>query len=132
MLNGDQWTQLLQGFIDEARDLTQQAEQYLLLLDETPDDEEAINALFRVMHTIKGSAGLFSLTPLVNFTHHLENLLMAVRDGQATLSSPLISLMLRCLDEIGSMIELIDVCWLVVMLVLYGAACLWIDLLRSE
>ena len=109
MLNGDQWTQLLQGFIDEARDLTQQAEQYLLLLDETPDDEEAINALFRVMHTIKGSAGLFSLTPLVNFTHHLENLLMAVRDGQATLSSPLISLMLRCLDEIGSMIELIDV-----------------------
>ncbi|TIH08630.1 chemotaxis protein CheA [Pseudomonas leptonychotis] len=109
MLNGDQWTQLLQSFIDEARDLTQQAEQYLLLLDQTPDDEDAINALFRVMHTIKGSAGLFSLTPLVNFTHHLENLLMAVRDGEAKLSSALISLMLRCLDEIGSMVELIDV-----------------------
>ncbi len=109
MLNGDQWTQLLQGFIEEARDLSQQAEQQLLVLDQTPDDQDAINALFRVMHTLKGSAGLFSLAPLVNFTHHLENLLMAVRDGEGELSSPLISLMLRCLDEIGSMIELIDV-----------------------
>lgn len=109
MLDGDQWAQLLQGFIEEARDLTQQAEQHLLALDETPDDEDAVNALFRAMHTIKGSAGLFSLIPLVNFTHHLENLLMAVRDGERELSSPLISLMLRCIDEIGSMIELIDV-----------------------
>ena len=109
MLNGDQWSQLLQGFIEEASDLIKQAEEYLLQLDQTPDDEDAINGLFRAMHTLKGSAGLFSLTPLVSFTHHLESLLMAVRDGQRTLTPPLVSLMLRCLDEVASMVSLIDV-----------------------
>ncbi|WP_339524500.1 chemotaxis protein CheA [Pseudomonas sp. EA_35y_Pfl2_R111] len=108
MLNGEQWSQLLLGFIEEARDLTKQAEEYLLQLDQQPEDQEAINGLFRAMHTLKGSAGLFSLTPLVSFTHHLENLLMAVRDGQRSLTPELISVMLRCLDEIASMVELID------------------------
>lgn len=108
MLNGEQWSQLLLGFIEEARDLGKQAEEYLLQLDQQPEDAAAINGLFRAMHTLKGSAGLFSLTPLVSFTHHLENLLMAVRDGQRTLDPSLVSLMLRCLDEIVSMIALID------------------------
>ncbi|MET1080232.1 MAG: chemotaxis protein CheA [Pseudomonas sp.] len=109
MLDAEQWTQLLQGFLEEARDLAKQAEEHLLQLDEQPTDEEAINGLFRAMHTLKGSAGLFSLTPLVSFTHQLESLLMAVRDGERSLTPNLISLMLRCLDEIGSMVELIDV-----------------------
>jgi len=108
MLNGEQWTQLLLGFIEEASELTKQAEEYLLQLDQSPTDEEALSGLFRAMHTIKGSAGLFSLTPLVSFTHHLENLLMAVRDGAGTLTPALISVLLRCLDEIASMVALID------------------------
>lgn len=108
MLNGEQWTQLLLGFIEEASELTKQAEEYLLQLDQSPTDEEALSGLFRAMHTIKGSAGLFSLTPLVSFTHHLENLLMAVRDGAGTLSPALISVLLRCLDEVASMVALID------------------------
>ncbi|MBD9482000.1 chemotaxis protein CheA [Pseudomonas sp. PDM14] len=109
MLNGEQWSQLLQGFVEEAGDLTKQAEEYLLQLDQQPQDEAAINGLFRAMHTLKGSAGLFSLTPLVSFTHHLENLLMAVRDGERTLNPALVSVMLRCLDELASMVALIDV-----------------------
>jgi two-component system chemotaxis sensor kinase CheA len=108
MFDEEQWGQLLRGFIEEGRDLAKQAEEYLLVLDQAPDDQQAINGLFRAMHTLKGSAGLFTLTPLVNFTHHLENLLMAVRDGQRQLTPPLVSLMLRCLDEISSMLELID------------------------
>ncbi len=109
MINGEQWTQLLQSFIEESRDLIKQAEEYLLELDRAPDDSEAINGLFRAMHTLKGSAGLFSLTPLVSFTHQLETLLMSARDGERQLEAPLISLMLLCLDEIGSMVELIDI-----------------------
>ncbi len=109
MLNGEQWSQLLRGFIDEAGDLIKQAEEYLLQLDQTPEDEDAVNGLFRAMHTLKGSAGLFSLTPLVSFTHHLESLLMSVRDSQRKLEPALVSLMLRCLDEIATMVALIDV-----------------------
>ena len=63
MLNDQQWSQLLLSFVEEAHDTAKQAEEYLLQLEQTPTDEDAINGLFRAMHTPEGSAGLFSLTP---------------------------------------------------------------------
>ncbi|MFJ4144573.1 chemotaxis protein CheA [Pseudomonas sp. NPDC089734] len=108
MLSGEQWNQLLQGFLDEGRDLLKDAEDSLLRLETTPDDHDAVNGLFRAVHTLKGSAGIFSLTPLVTLTHHLESLLMSVRDGQRVLTSELTSLMLKCMDELSTMLESVD------------------------
>ncbi|MFV3404237.1 MULTISPECIES: chemotaxis protein CheA [Pseudomonas] len=108
MLDAEQWQQLLQGFLDEADDLLKEAEDCLLVLERSPADSEAINALFRAVHTLKGSAGIFSLEPLVALAHHLENLLMQVRDGQRSLDDQLTSLMLQCMDELNVMLRSID------------------------
>ncbi|OAI92095.1 chemotaxis protein CheA [Pseudomonas putida] len=108
MFDSDQWTQLLEGFLEEARDLLKEAEDNLLRLEQGSDDAEVINALFRAVHTLKGSAGIFSLEPLVSLAHQLENQLMGVRDGQRQLSAPLVSLMLQCMDELNGMVESID------------------------
>jgi len=108
MLSGDQWNQLLQSFLGEGRDLLKEAEESLLRLETDPQDQHAINGLFRAVHTLKGSAGIFSLTPMVTLTHHLESLLMSVRDGERVLTLPLTSLMLNCMDELASMIEHVD------------------------
>ncbi|MDU9392536.1 chemotaxis protein CheA [Pseudomonas sp. zfem002] len=108
MFDSDQWAQLLQGFLEEARDLLKEAEDNLLRLEQASDDGEAINALFRAVHTLKGSAGIFSLEPLVALAHQLENQLMGVRDGQRQLSPALVSLMLQCMDELNGMVESID------------------------
>lgn len=108
MFDSDQWSQLLEGFLEEARDLLKEAEDNLLRLEQTSDDAEAINALFRAVHTLKGSAGIFSLDPLVSLAHQLENQLMGVRDGQRSLNPALVSLMLECMDELNGMVESID------------------------
>nr|WP_315406166.1 chemotaxis protein CheA [uncultured Pseudomonas sp.] len=108
MFDAEQWSQLLQGFLEEARDLLKEAEDSLLRLETRPDDDAAINALFRAVHTLKGSAGIFSLDPLVALAHQLENLLMGVRDGARVLDAPLTSLMLQCMDELGVMLDSID------------------------
>ncbi|MHA6197953.1 chemotaxis protein CheA [Pseudomonas wadenswilerensis] len=108
MFDSDQWTQLLEGFLEEARDLLKEAEDNLLRLEQASDDAEAINALFRAVHTLKGSAGIFSLEPLVALAHQLENQLMGVRDGQRQLTPALVSLMLQCMDELNGMVESID------------------------
>ncbi|WP_273826033.1 chemotaxis protein CheA [Pseudomonas asplenii] len=108
MLSGEQWNQLLLGFLSEGRDLLKEAEDSLLRLETSPGDTDAVNGLFRAVHTLKGSAGIFSLTPLVNLTHHLESLLMSVRDGQRELTPALTSLMLNCMDELNAMIERVD------------------------
>lgn len=108
MFDSDQWSQLLEGFLEEARDLLKEAEDNLLRLEQASDDAEAINALFRAVHTLKGSAGIFSLEPLVSLAHQLENQLMGVRDGLRGLDPALVSLMLQCMDELNGMVESID------------------------
>ena len=45
-------------FIEEARELIEELERSLLELEENPSDDEQINRVFRVMHTLKGSSGI--------------------------------------------------------------------------
>ena len=49
----------VETFAQEAKELLDEMENSLLALEDTPDDDEMINSLFRAMHTIKGSSGLF-------------------------------------------------------------------------
>lgn len=54
---------VLRTFIAESQELLLLMEEALLQIEQAPDDVDTINALFRVAHTIKGSAGLFGFTP---------------------------------------------------------------------
>lgn len=98
MFDQEQWEQLLVSFLEEAKELLQHAETALLTLDEQAADTETIHGLFRAMHTLKGSAGLFSLDGFVRFAHQMENLIMRVRDGELTLNSEMIGALLNAVD----------------------------------
>ncbi len=101
MFDQEQWDQLLTSFLEEARELIQTAETALLALDEQEADEDTIHSLFRSMHTLKGSAGLFSLDAFVHFAHEMENLIMRVRDGEFSLTPDMISVLLKALDVLS-------------------------------
>ena len=95
----------LQTFINESRELLEDMENALLNIDIEGDQGEAINAIFRAAHTIKGSAGLFSLDHIVAFTHVVESLLDEVRDGRVALNDAMIVLLLSCCDYLSGMTE---------------------------
>ncbi|WP_440856412.1 chemotaxis protein CheA [Pseudomonas syringae] len=98
--------QAQQTFIVEARELLQAMEESLLQLESEPGDQDAIGAVFRAAHTIKGSAGLFGLTPIVSFTHIVEDVLDRLREGSVSVNAELIAVLLKSGDH---MLELIDV-----------------------
>ena len=98
MFDQEQWEQLLVSFLEEAKELIQSAETALLALDEQSTDADTINGLFRAMHTLKGSAGLFALDGFVRFSHQMENLIMRVRDGELILNGEMITALLSALD----------------------------------
>ena len=100
--------QAQQTFIVEARELLQVMEQSLLQLENEPGDEDAIGAVFRAAHTIKGSAGLFGLAPIVGFTHIVEDVLDRLREGSVTVDAALIALLLKCGDHMLELIEAVD------------------------
>jgi two-component system chemotaxis sensor kinase CheA len=101
--------QALQTFFMESRELLVSMEESLLGLESAPDDADAISAIFRAAHTIKGSGGMFGLEGIVAFTHVVENVLDRVRNGAVAVNGDLIALLLSCRDYIGTLVEQIAV-----------------------
>ncbi len=100
--------EVLKIFIAESRELLEQMEDALLLLESAPEDADIINAIFRAAHTIKGSAGLFGLDLIVAFTHIAESVLDRIRNGELHFDETLTALFLQVGDHLGTLITLID------------------------
>ncbi|MEA9911458.1 chemotaxis protein CheA [Xanthomonas campestris pv. raphani] len=97
--------QLMQTFLAESRDLLEDMERHLLQAERGESSPDAVNAIFRAAHTIKGSGGLFDLPQLVGFTHVVESVLDLVREESVALQSELIALLLVCCDHIHALVE---------------------------
>lgn len=96
---------LLAQFIPEARDLLEQAGRSLLVLEREPGAAEPMNALFRAMHTLKGTSGLFEIAPFTRLVHAAEDLLCAVQAGRLVLAPAHVDLLLATLDRLGGWVE---------------------------
>lgn len=96
---------LLETFIMEASELIQDLEIDLVALEDSGTDDDLINRIFRAAHTIKGSAGVVGLTAVSDFSHSMENVLDLVRDHKLTVTSELVSVLLRCVDYLKSMMK---------------------------
>ncbi|MDD1620417.1 MAG: chemotaxis protein CheA [Methylococcaceae bacterium] len=92
-------------FAQESEQLLADMEDALLSLESNPDDSETINSLFRAMHTIKGSSGLFGFNAVVSFTHEAESVLDKVRNGERGIDAELISVLLDSKDHTAKLIE---------------------------
>jgi two-component system chemotaxis sensor kinase CheA len=94
-----------EGFLEEAGDMLRQFEQALLVMENTPDDTENLNAAFRAAHTIKGTAGLFGFHAVVAFTHNVESTMEALRSGKLAISEEMFALLLQSRDQIGALLD---------------------------
>ncbi|HEY0341042.1 MAG TPA: chemotaxis protein CheA, partial [Steroidobacteraceae bacterium] len=94
----------LPGFVAEAGDLLREMESALLECSGGTADAEKINLIFRSAHTIKGSAGLFGLDPIVSFVHVVETALDQVRLGKVAMTEELVTLLLSCKDHIEALL----------------------------
>ena len=97
--------ELRQAYIAESQELLSSLDENLLLLEQNPGDANALNAVFRAAHTIKGGAGIIECDYIVAFTHVVENALDGARDGQIKVDSALIQVLLACGDQIARLIE---------------------------
>lgn len=77
---------LIQDFIAESREHVESAEAALIELENTPDNNEILNQIFRSFHTIKGMAGFLNLTDINGLAHAAENLLDLARKNQLVLT----------------------------------------------
>jgi len=91
-------------FLEEAYELLEDLENLLLELEKDQKNKELINNIFRVMHTIKGSSGMFGFTEVAKFTHNIESVYDNVRNGKLDMTKEIIDLTLQARDQIRFMI----------------------------
>ncbi|MEI7811842.1 MAG: chemotaxis protein CheA [Ignavibacteria bacterium] len=94
-----------QAFIEEAAELLVSLEYSLLELEQNPEDNEIIAKVFRALHTIKGSSGMFGFDDISIFTHDIETMFDLVRNGEISVTKELISLTLSARDQISAMLK---------------------------
>ncbi len=92
-------------FLEEVEELLMNLEALLMELEEEPNSENTLGAVFRVMHTIKGSAAMFGYEGVSKLAHVLENMLVLLRDGKITVSKEIISITLLARDTIEGALE---------------------------
>jgi two-component system chemotaxis sensor kinase CheA len=99
------YAEIREFFLVETHDLLENVESSFLDLEKNPEDKEIIQSIFRFVHNIKGSAKSVGLNSLSEFTHHLENILVSIRNDELTLNSELVSLLLESNDRIRENVE---------------------------
>lgn len=97
-------TDLLAGFIEEAFEHLESIEVNVLELEQSPDDLDIINNIFRPFHTIKGVSGFLNLKTINKLAHATENLLDDVRNGKRPMDSDVIDIVLKVGDALSSMV----------------------------
>ncbi|WP_043839790.1 chemotaxis protein CheA [Muricoccus aerilatus] len=96
---------LLEAFLVEARELAETAAAELMALERTPADTARLDGLFRAVHTLKGSVGLFDLAPMGAALHAAEDLLDAVRAGRMALGRGAIDALLELVGAVETWVE---------------------------
>ncbi|MBF0609908.1 MAG: chemotaxis protein CheA [Magnetococcales bacterium] len=92
-------------FRPEAAELLENLEAALLKLEEDPTNNDGIGRVFRVIHTLKGSAGMAGFLEMVRFTHDVETIFDRVRKGTLALSQELLTLSLQTKDHLQTLLN---------------------------
>ena len=99
-------TEELQLFLEDSEEQLTLMENALVAMQESGVNEEDIGALFRAMHTIKGTAGMFGFDDVVSFAHVAESLLSEVRSNNVELTGDMLALFLLCKDHVEKLVEI--------------------------
>jgi two-component system chemotaxis sensor kinase CheA len=97
--------ELIACFVSESTEHLENADVHLLTIETNPEDQEALNAVFRGFHTIKGSAGMLGLKRISALAHESENLLGLARDGKVVLENEAIDAVFDAVDALRRMVE---------------------------
>ncbi len=93
------------AFRVEAGEVLEQVEQALLDLGHDLGNADLVNAVFRGLHTLKGSGAMFGFDALAGFTHHCESAFDRVRKGQVPATAGLVAVILSAQDHMRALVD---------------------------
>ena len=92
--------QYLGIFLDETKEHLENLNTQILNLEQSPEDADTINEIFRAAHSLKGMAGTMGFKRMQTLTHDMENVFSEIRNGTMKATSNLIDILFQCLDAL--------------------------------
>jgi len=99
---------LLTDFIAETRETLEALAGEIVAWEADPADKTRLDAIFRFVHTVKGSCGFLDLPRLGKLSHAAEDCLAEVRSGTRTPDAALVSAVLAIIDRIGELTDALE------------------------
>jgi two-component system chemotaxis sensor kinase CheA len=94
-------------FLAEALENYTEINRLLTVVEKNIGDSQAIHALFRITHTLKGNATGMGFDKIAELAHVMEDFFGEVRDGRIALGSDIFSSVFKAADVLGELIEAI-------------------------
>ncbi len=97
--------ELLKDFFSEASQQVENLESNILVIENDPENHEAIDEIFRAAHTLKGGSATVEMNELSSFTHTVEDVLDELRSDRLKVTENVVDVLLSAIDVIKSMLE---------------------------
>ena len=96
---------MIDPFLEECHDRLESLSERLLELEQSPEDPELVRAIFRDLHTLKGSSGFVGLKKMARLAHRAEDLVGQVRDGTRSADRGVVDALLATLDVLQAIVQ---------------------------
>lgn len=101
----DEYRQL---FLTEANENLEELNRLFVTIEKDQSDRQAINSIFRIIHTLKGNAMGMGYEAIADLTHTMEDIFGAVKDRKIKLTPVLAESLFRANDKLSGLIKAIE------------------------
>jgi two-component system chemotaxis sensor kinase CheA len=95
-------------FLAESREHLEHLNLAVVRIEETPDDREVIDEIFRIAHSLKGMSATMGFAGIAALTHKMEDVFELLRQRSGGIERRVIDIVLACLDALEGAVEAID------------------------
>ncbi|XGI83125.1 Hpt domain-containing protein [Halorutilales archaeon Cl-col2-1] len=95
----------LKDFIRESEEQITELNNALLELESDPENEEAMDSIFRIAHTLKGNFGAMGFDDASDLAHAVEDLLDEMRQGEIEVTPEIMDTVFDGVDEIEALLD---------------------------
>jgi len=96
--------ELKEDFLEESLQLLEDSEQAFLTLEDSKDDADLMDQIFRLAHNLKGTSRAVGFGDVAEFTHEMENLILKLKTGEIEVTDNVVTVLLECNDYLTNMI----------------------------
>lgn len=105
--------EMVRDFVNEGRELLDDAEPQIIDMEKTAIDsgrvdDEILNAVFRLFHSLKGTASFLDFQTIIGVTHEAETILDIFRRGKTAITPYHVDILCRTADFVRSILDVVE------------------------